>query len=211
MKILSMIALLLVIGSGTVQGFDNDDECRSVSSWYTPPGPNEVHIGPVCIGMPLNRIIVIRKDDAYCAVRFTKYWTRIGKRGKEMYAAYDAYYQGDGTGDFSNANAEFKAREASLLPERGFFYPLIWQPGHAFVKCGAIDLNWFSLCGINHICFFKGVYQGDYGFSFAPTPWSDIKEVDVHDQRVQWYRYDEKRPRVNIPIDQLWDNISEKN
>jgi len=45
----------------------------------------------------------------------------------------------------------------------------------------------------------------DYGFELAPTPWTDIKDVNIKDPRIKWYKYDEKRERFFIPIDKLWE------
>jgi hypothetical protein len=45
----------------------------------------------------------------------------------------------------------------------------------------------------------------DYGIELAPTPWTDIKELNIKDPRIKWYKYDEKRERVFIPIDKLWE------
>jgi len=45
---------------------------------------------------------------------------------------------------------------------------------------------------------------GDFGFEFAPTPWTEVKNIAIGDPRVKWYRYDENRERVVINIDNLW-------
>lgn len=47
--------------------------------------------------------------------------------------------------------------------------------------------------------------QGDYGIELAPTKWTDISQVDVFDPRLIWYRYDENRKDLNIPVDKLWE------
>ena len=54
---------------------------------FVPPGPDEVNFGPMGIEMPLGRMLLIRKDSKYYAVKFTKLWTE--KDGKEQYATYE--------------------------------------------------------------------------------------------------------------------------
>jgi hypothetical protein len=66
-----------------------------------PPGSDEVLIGPNAIIIPLGRILLVRKDLDYCGIKFTRFWT--GKTLDDQYAAYESYYQGDKTGDFSNS------------------------------------------------------------------------------------------------------------
>ena len=48
-----------------------------------------------------------------------------------------------------------------------------------------------------------GGRRGDYGIELSPTKWEGIQEVNVHDPRLKWYRYDENRESVDIPLDNL--------
>ncbi len=82
------------------------------------------------------------------------------------------------------------------------FRPFIYQPGDAYIKCGPIKLGWNYRAKVATMPPDKAA--GDHGFELAPTPWTDISQVNVFDPRVKWYRYDEKRERVFIPIDKLW-------
>ncbi|OGQ95294.1 MAG: hypothetical protein A2521_03960 [Deltaproteobacteria bacterium RIFOXYD12_FULL_57_12] len=168
---------------------------------YLEPKDNEVAIHFNCIEVPLDRILLIRKDLHCCALKFTRLWT--DNDGKEKYADYEVYYQGDGTGNFANNNVTRSEGRASEFPLRGPFRPFIYQPGDSYVKCGPFKLGWNYKKKVAVMPPDKGL--GDFGFELAPTPWTDIKEVDIKDQRVKWYRYEEKRKRVFIPIDKLWE------
>jgi len=175
-------------------------------SGYVLPGPNEVHLAFSGVEVPLGRMLLIRKHSEYCALKFTRCWTDKGE--KEKYAAYEVYYQSDGTGDFFNKNVKFFEGKAFCLPWRGPFYPLKWQPGKPEVKCGSLNLLWEYK---GFVCFFERSDEpGEYGIELAPTPWTDIKEVDIKDPRIKWYRYDAKRKNVNIPIDKLWEEAGKK-
>jgi hypothetical protein len=179
-----------------------------------PPEPNEVHIGNTIIVMPLEKILLVRKGSEYCAIKFTKLWSEntseIGTlfvaSGSDEYAMYELYYQGDKTGDFTKKNVKFKKEKLSYLKPRGIGR-LAFTFGNQEIKCGTIELSAIS----NSVSFYgEGQKEGDYGIELAPTKWTDISEVNVFDPRIKWYRYDENRERVNIPVEQLWRNEGHK-
>jgi hypothetical protein len=164
------------------------------------PVPNEVHIGNTAIVMPLGKILLVRRDSEYCAIKFTKFWT--GKTEDDLFAKYESYYQGDKTGNFTNKNVKLKKEELSFPKPRGIGR-LAFSFGNMNIECGTVKLLW---TGQGAVHFYReGQHQGDYGIELAPTPWTDISQVNVRDPRIKWYRYDEKRKRVNIPLEHLWD------
>lgn len=176
-----------------------------------PPGPDEVHISGIGIIMPLEKILLVRKDSEYCALKFTKVWSEntsevssiFVAKGSDEHAIYESYYQGDSSGDFSKSDVEFKSDRLSFPKPRGIGR-LAFSFGNKKIKCGSIELEWL---GKGSVYFFKeGQKEGDYGIEFAPTKWTDITKVNAFDSRLKWYRYDEKRKRVNIPLEKLWDD-----
>ena len=169
----------------------------------SPSVPDEINIAPNGISMPLGKILFVRKDADYCAVKFTKFWT--GKTEDDRFAEYESYYQDDKTGDFTKDNVKFRKDVLSSPKAKWslFGHPVVLFGVNKEIKCGPIRLWW---TGKGSVYFFKRYQaEGDYGIELAPTIWSDISEVNVFDPRIQWYRYDEKRERVNIPVDQLWE------
>lgn len=176
-----------------------------------PPGANDVHIGKVAIVVPIGRILLVRKDSAYCAIKFVKLWsdnlsensTIFVASGSDEYAICDLYYQGDNSGDFSKNNVEYKKEELSFSKPRGIGR-LAFSFGNNEIKCGSIVLLW---SGKGAVHFYGGSQkQGDYGIELAPTKWVDISQVNVFDPKLKWLKYDENRKRVNIPIDNLWED-----
>jgi len=176
------------------------------------PQPDEVHIGKVGIVMPVGKILIVRRASDYCAIRLNGFWSEntseVGSifvaSGSDEYAIYESYHQEDNTGDFSKKNVHYKKEELSFPKPRGIGR-LAFSFGNKEINCGTITLFW---SGKGAVHFYKeGQKQGDYGIELAPTMWADISEVNVFDARIKWYRYDEKRQRVNIPIDQLWKDI----
>ena len=188
----SSIALLQM--ARETQAFSQEDH-------IVPPGPNDVHIGPNVVAIPLGRILVVRKNTEYCAIKFTEFWT--GRTQEDVYARYESYYQGDASGDFARKNVQFKKGKLSFPKPRGIGR-LAFSFGNKNIQCGPIKLFW---SGKGSVYFHSdGQAQGDYGIELAPTKWTDISQVNVFDPRLEWYRYDEKRQRVNIPVDRLWDD-----
>lgn len=168
----------------------------------------KVIIGKVSVSIPIGRFLLIRKGSNYCAVRFTRFHREPNKPtlwspgDDSEYAEYDWYYQRDGSGDFTKPNIESGHRELSRKPAIGLFHPLVWPRGDPFIKCGLFRLEWFYP---THVGFhMTNRKEDDVGNELAPTKWRDISEVNVHDPRLKWYRFDEKREGVDIPIDQLW-------
>lgn len=193
---------------------------------YIEPRPkdNEAAIDRNSVSVPLNRIILIRKDTNYCAVRFTKCWSELDEErfkkyprdnaesidlvefyrdnSEKKYALYESYYQGDGTGDFANKNVQVTQGKAFWLPPVGPRL-LSRQLGDPYVICGPYKLDWRYKTFVSVVPHKE--HPKDYGFEVAPTPWTDIKDVNVKNPRIKWYRYDIKRERVFIPIDKLWE------
>jgi hypothetical protein len=170
-----------------------------------PPGSNEVQIAKVGVIMPLGKILLARKGTAYCAIKFIKFWT--GKTEEDFFARYESYYQDDGTGDFSSRNVKYKEAKLSFPKPRGIGR-FAFSFGNRNICCGSLRLQW---AGEGSVFFYaEGQDQGDYGIELAPTPWTDISQVNVRDFRIKWYRYDENRKRVNTPIDKLWEGNQNK-
>ncbi len=165
------------------------------------PGPNDFLIAPNAVIMPLERIVLVRKESDYCAIKFTRLWT--GKTADDRYAEYESYYQDDKSGNFSKKNVQFRKDELDRpKPIWSIFGHPIFT-GNRNIRCGPIRLWW---AGIGSVYFYSlGQEEGDYGIELAPTPWTSISEVNVFDSRVKWYRFDEKRKDIIIPIDQLWE------
>jgi hypothetical protein len=160
-------------------------------------------VSPNAVIMPLGRILLIRRDSDYGAIRFTKFWT--GKTENDLYATYESYYPGDKTVDFANENVKFTKEELhSPKPSFSLF-------GHPFtfgekkeIRCGPIKLWW---TGKGTVYFFERYQrEGDYGIELAPTTWTDISQINVSDSGLTWYRYDANRKDTKIPLDQKPDS-----
>jgi len=167
----------------------------------TPIQTDDIGIAPNAVRVPIESILLARKNEEYCAIKFTKFW--IGETQEDEYATYEAYYQCDKTGDFTSQNVKFKKGELSRPKLRGIGR-LSFSLGNTDIQCGTFKLFW---SGKGWVYFFNSNQnQGDYGIELALTKWTHISQVNVFDPRLKWLRYDENRKRVNIPVDDLWED-----
>jgi hypothetical protein len=157
------------------------------------PGPDEVLIYRTGVSMPLGRILLIRKGSEYCALKFTKSW--LGETDNDHYTAYEFHYQADGGGDFSKNNVESGAGELFFPRVRGWMGIPVISGAKQTIRCGGIKLTWLFIATVRFL-----------NNELAPTPWTSITEVNVHDPKIQWYRQDRSRKDRTVHIDRLWDN-----
>ncbi len=195
-KIVLLVVLCTLLPACFVMGEEKTPwipgpEERASSPWI--PGPEEVLIGRTSLSMPLGRILLVRKGSEYLAVKFTNTW--LGETKYDHYTAYEFHYQGDGSGDFSKDTVESGTGELFFPKVRGWMGIPIISGAKDTIRCGGIKIKWFYIATVD---FLKN--------ELAPTPWTSITQVNVHDHRIQWYQKDSKRKKRTIHIDRLWDD-----
>ncbi len=151
--------------------------------------------------MPLGRLVLVRKGSVYGAIRLNTY-----ERGKQnlfkttYYTTYDAWYQGDGSGEFGRNNVKHQAGKASQrlygLGRMAFDF------SSPEISCGTFNLLFAASGGIIFPNPAKDI--GKQEIEFAPTKSTDISQVDVLMPRMKWYRRDKSRSCFDVPIDTLW-------
>ncbi len=168
-----------------------------------PPQADEVFIAPTGIMIPLERILLVRKESVYCAIKFIKFWE--DKVKSDSYASYESYFQNDKSGNFMKENVKYR-KEELLFPKAGwslFGHPVAFNAKEE-IKCGSFRLRWTGKGTVHFFAPFQK--QGDYGIELAPTKWTNITQVDAFDQRLKWYKFDENRQMIYISVDRLWDD-----
>ena len=167
---------------------------------------NDVQIAPNAIGIPLNRILLIRSGNDYGAVKFTQCWT--GKTDYDQHAEYESYYQGDKTGNFGTKNVTYRKEEVYYTkPSFSIFGHPVRIGAKKDIRCGPIELWWSGMRCRTFVYYWRhDQREGDYGIELAPTKWTDISQVNVFDPRLKWYRYDKNRQDIIIPVDELWED-----
>lgn len=168
-------------------------ERPNIATWI-PHRPDDVLLTFEGIAMPLGRILLARKGSDYCVIKFTDTW--LGETEKDHYSSYEFYYQGDGSGDFTKSNVLSGSGELYFPRVRPIIFDMGYQKGrNTTLQCGVMKFDWL---------FIGWIYLQKY--ELAPTPWTTIKEVNIKDPRVRWYKKNEVKERVSIPVDELWDS-----
>ncbi len=164
---------------------------------------SEVHIAPNAIAVPVGRILLIRKEADYCIVRFTKNW---GKTGYDQRVEYESYYLGRKSVNTSGKDVQYRKEEVYYKkPLFSIFGHGVTKGAKVNVRCGPIELWWSAGPQRTWLYFNRSDQdQRDYGIELAPTPWETAEEVNLKDPRIKWYRYDEKRTIVIVPLEKLW-------
>ncbi len=203
MKLAIVMVFCLLVGIMALRGEAGTTEQGGSESCI----PAQVIITGNGISMPLGRILLVRKDAYYCAVKFTEGWT--GKTIEDCFENYEAYCLGDGTGNPFDKNV--LCEKGQLISRRliaGRLIPLPVGRQNEDLKCGPIKLYW-TVGGV-YFCDLRDMKHCDYGIAFAPTKWKDISQVNLFDPRLTWYRYEGLRKAIFIPIDQLWEDGGDK-
>jgi hypothetical protein len=156
---------------------------------------------------PFQRILLIRQGDRFGVVRFTEFHqetdikpTSDSSRGKvTKYAEYDWFYQDDGSGSFMKQNAKRGHGKLVEKPLRGIGR-LAFQTGTVYVEFGHFKLFWLYPTSVS---FASEPGCTDLSVELAPTKWTSIEDVSVHDTKIKWYRCDEKRKSFLVHVDDL--------
>ena len=125
------------------------------------------------------RFVVLRNTRAHCAVHF---FDGYGDGGSET-ARYEAFFQADGSGDFTRRNVVHTLGEVSekLTPDPEHGPDMVKASGNPFVFCGNLTIPWSPS---NHL-YLDGPY-GAAKFELAETPWTSSEQIDVHDPKLTW-------------------------
>jgi hypothetical protein len=185
-------AVGVTVGLGIAEGIDeNTLRTHALVTWYD-------------VSAPAGKFLLIRRDASVCAIRFIDYQrgndakapTLFSSGEESFYAKYECFCQGDGGGGFGDATIG----ELSKRPLWGIGR-LAFQRGETNVRCGRFKLPWSYPTRVSFQPY--GSKLGDHGIELAPTRWTDIKDVNVNDNRLQWFHYDEGRKVTLIRSEDL--------
>jgi hypothetical protein len=174
---------------------------------YTTTGdqtPGERHafdsalVDATVVSSPVGKFLLMRKSNHICAIRFTKFGGGKENGGAE----YDWYFQGDGSADFTRPN--ISSGHAQLQWKAGFFDELLHGPSaKSKISCGSFEVLWTYPNNVIFASFEAWRSKFDYNLELAPTKAADIKEVNIKNPRLQWYKLDDKRQGRFIPLEEL--------
>jgi hypothetical protein len=168
-------------------------------------------VGHMAVSAPIGRFILIRKGTAVCAVRFTSFRRDYDQKpagvfssgDEHKYAEYDWYFQGDGSGDFTVPNVTSGHGSLRDAPSFGLGHYSVKLSATLYVTCGPLKVSW----GYPNALVFSTYQPGlrtDYDLELAPTKAADVREIDLKNPGLTWYRLGTQRgaPRF-IPLEQL--------
>lgn len=142
-------------------------------------------VGPRAVGVPKGAFLLVRKGKAFGAIKFTSIEPgEIKLMGK---AAYESFFQGDGSGSFLSANVVKRSGELSTKPLTGIGR-FSFGGGKRKLQIGDWAFAYHFPAWVSMWPFGKD--ERDHGYEFAPTSAREITEVDVFDKRLQWFKYD---------------------
>ncbi|HAA03600.1 MAG TPA: hypothetical protein DCE18_09540 [Syntrophobacteraceae bacterium] len=159
------------------------------------------------VGAPFGRFLLIRNGSNACAIRFAEFHrgynaqtpTFFNSGDETHHAEYRWYWQMDGSGNFTNSNTRSGNNKLIQKPLLGIGR-FAFQTGRIHVRCGPFTLLWQYPVSLSFDA--KGGCS-DHGTEMAPTRWKEVTEIDIHDAQLSWYRCDEHRHRLLIPLDAL--------
>jgi hypothetical protein len=153
------------------------------------------------VKMPIGAFLLVRKNGQIGAIRLTNIdptateW--VGK------STYESFFQPDSSGSLLAKNVVRRTGELNVQPSKGPGRGVyIYQPGPYKAQIGkwTFAFNNPSMMAMSDASFWTGV--GDHGYEFAPTSACNLSEVDAHDKRLKWFRYD-RNASVTLPLSDL--------
>ena len=145
-------------------------------------------IGKTGIHIPLDSIVLIREDNKIGGFKFVYY--------EDKKAEYEWYYP-------------IKGNETRINKGKGTVEDKFWtllgrlsfQSGEIDIILGPLKAEWTTN---NVICFFYEDKDGNNKYiELAPTNKTRIEDIDLGDPKIKWYKYDENRKSVTIPLSDL--------
>jgi hypothetical protein len=192
------IALLVVWGAchgGTVDPLDDKNAAsNAMLTWFD-------------VGAPLNHMLLIRRGEDACVVRFTAFQrghdakpSTAFNSGEESFSAeYDWFdpttsAAGPGRPAYDTGHRSVSRRASAGIGRLAF------AQGDSEIRCGHFRLAWFYpvRVGFNSKNSAKNI-----GIELAPTKWTKIEDVSFSNPAIRWYIADEARKPMLIPVDDL--------
>lgn len=141
------------------------------------------------IQMPYKRIVLVRSEDGYGAIRLLRA-ASVGGLGNGV--KYEAWYQPDGSADFMNEQVEYASGYAYEHYERDQIgvdsYAVTDVGSELNVKAGPLWVEWSHS---NHLYPRPSRAPGGeqppvHEVQIAATPWHDVEQVDLERVDLRW-------------------------
>jgi hypothetical protein len=165
----------------------------------------EVRIGSISISEPLGYFILARRGNHYCAIKITDFWLDEGLVNGNMggtNALYESHYLNSTARPYEFVHLRGKLGLGQFkFSIFGHGFALWSEPD---IDCKVFEVRWTKASWIHFYSLEERMYNKPFVVNLAPTPWTDINDVDFDDPRLTWYTYDGGREDITIPINELW-------
>jgi hypothetical protein len=184
---------LAVMASTAAAGSD-----QQTTGLLTPSASNAI-IAPNAIGMPVGRVLLIRKGDVQCAAKLTE--VKENRSG-----GWDLKYESylfEGT-PANGALPTTKEGKAYTRQPAGLGHLLTFtSTGKDYLTCGPVMLQLSGSAEGWWIYFYKSDRDSDRSVALAPTNWTDATQINFSHNGLAWYQFDEKRRRTALQLSSL--------
>jgi len=159
------------------------------------------------VGAPVGHLLLVRQGTDTCVLRFTTFRRGHDSKpstsfnsGEESFSAeYDWFFPKKSSAEPHHLTYDRGHRNLSRGSSSGIGR-LAFQGGDQEVQCGSFKLAWFYPTRVG---FNSSDSTKDIGVELAPTRWNTIEQVNFEDPAIRWYKQDESRKPMLIPMDQL--------
>ena len=159
------------------------------------------------VSAPIGHLLLIRQGADTCVVRFSNFHRGHDSKpstpfnsGEESFSAeYDWFYPKTSAAGSHQRTYDTGHRQLFRGSSSGIGR-LAFQRSDQEVRCGNFRLAWFYPARVG---FNSADSAKDIGVELAPTRWTTIEQVNFDDPALRWYRQDESRKPMLIPMDQL--------
>lgn len=162
------------------------------------------------VGTPLGKILLVKNGMNKCALRIvgfhrkkksTKKPNLFYSGGDEYHVEYEWYYPMDGLAEFDEKKRMYSGQgHLFRKPTYGigrFVLPSLHPP---IFECGEIKgLVWQYPA---YVPMYSGSNRSN-SIQLAPTGWETISEINMNDDKLVWYGYDDSRDIIYIPMSDL--------
>jgi hypothetical protein len=169
--------------------------------------PRGFVIGGGSVSLPIGAFLLVRQVSSLRAIRLTtiKHDLTVQPSGSEWIGTmdYESYYQPNGTNALDAPNTTKQVGKLVYGRYKGVGFHYSWQPGNRFALVGPWRFsfsgqNWM---GMSTYSRWNGVE--DRGFEFAPTSACELSEIDPHDSKLKWFRFDRNFNSTTFPLTDL--------
>lgn len=154
-------------------------------------------IGFEWVDQPINKILLIKQGDSYCAIKFISYSRGRDRKEPTIFSANEESFSGNAVFMQSKKGKPGKVKELRLTRKSPIgIAKIAYSSSNDILRCGKSRLMWVYPTGMISLSVNPKA-------SFAPTTNEDFNGLNFNSTNLRWYSYDESRKMELIPISEL--------